>query len=415
MKVAYFTSQYPKISHTFIRREIAGVEEAGLEVLRISVRRSNESFVDERDRAELGRTRVLLDRGGLGLLPELLRVFVRHPLRLTRAAGIALAMGWNAPQGLLRHAAYLAEACLLLRWTVEEGVEHIHVHFATNPSDVAVLCQELGGPSFSFTAHRVEAGSPSSSSIARKVAAARFVVAICDEGRERLVERARPEDVHKIRVVRCGVDARFLRSEVAGAPQAPRLVCVARLSPEKGMYVLLRAAERLVREGLRFELSLVGDGPDRAPLEAFVREHGLLDCVRFEGWASGEEVRSRMCAARAVMLASFAEGLPVVLMEALALRRPVIATTVGGVPELVVPGVNGWLVPPGSDSALAEAMRAALTAPPAELDAMGARGAERVAEMHDASVQSRAMANLLLESRRDGSPPADGTQHGRRR
>ena len=405
MKVCYFTSQYPKVSHTFIRREIAGVEESGIEVLRVSVRRSGEQFVDWRDRAELERTRVLLDGGVRAVLPAAASMSLRHPLRTLRALRTAVAMGWKAPQGLLRHLAYLAEACLLLRWMRAERVDHIHVHFSTNPSDVALLCRELGGPPFSFTAHRVEAGAPSSSSIARKLAAASFAVAICEEGRGRLLAAARPEDVHKVRLVRCGVDEHFLRAAPSIVPEAPRLVCVARLSPEKGIFVLLRAAQRLVRQDVRFELSLLGDGPDRAALELEAGRLGLDGCVRFEGWASRDTVEERVRGSRALVLPSFGEGLPVVIMEALALRRPVIATRVNGVPELVEHGRCGWLVTPGSDGELFEAMRDALTRPATELDAMGALGAERVATMHNPVEQVRVIAQLL----RDICPNATGS------
>ena len=409
MKVAYLTSQYPKVSHTFIRREIAGLEAAGLDVLRISVRPSQDRLVDGLDLAELGRTRVLLGRGPLGLLPDALAVLLRHPLRLLRAVRVAAAMGRDARPGLARQLAYLAEACVLLRWTREAAVDHVHVHFSTNPANVALLCRELGGPPFSFTAHRVQAGTPSASSIARKVAAARFVVAICEEGRDRLLERARPEDAHKIRVVRCAVEDHFLGPGTGVPPESRRLVCVARHCPEKGLFVLLRAASRLVRDGVPFELSLLGDGPDRPALERMARDLGLGGCVRFEGWASREVVRRHIAGARALVLSSFEEGLPVSLMEALALRRPVIATSVNGVPELVEPGVCGWLVPPGSDERLAGAMREALTLPASDLDVMGARGAERVAAAHDPILQVRAMTQLLLEHGPARGPVASGT------
>ncbi|HVS17810.1 MAG TPA: colanic acid biosynthesis glycosyltransferase WcaL, partial [Planctomycetota bacterium] len=153
MRLAYLTNQYPKTSHTFIRREIAGLEDAGIEVERISVRAVDEPLVDERDRAELGRTHVLLARGALGLLPAVLATCAARPLSVLRALRSALAMGWKSPRGLARHLAYLAEACALVRWVSRRGVEHVHVHFATNPADVALLCRELGGPPFSFTAH----------------------------------------------------------------------------------------------------------------------------------------------------------------------------------------------------------------------------------------------------------------------
>ncbi|HZM00186.1 MAG TPA: glycosyltransferase, partial [Planctomycetota bacterium] len=375
----------------------------------ISVRSLADALVDELDRAELGRTRVLLDRGALGLLVPALRTALAHPLRMLRALRVAVAIGRRAPQGLARHFAYLAEACRLRCWAREAQVDHIHVHFSTNPSDVALLCRELGGPSFSFTAHRVEPGTPSCSGLGPKIAAASFVVAICEDGRRRLLEQARPADRGKIRIVRCAVDAHFLVPTPAIPPGSRRLVCVARLCPEKGHPVLLRAARLLVREGLRFELALVGDGPDRPALELAAEQLGLGGRVFFLGWADRHAVREQLRASRALVLASFAEGLPVAIMEALAQRRPVVATAVNGVPELVEPGVCGWLVPPGSDVQLAAAMRAALTRPTSELDAMGARGAARVAALHNPDAQARSIAELLLGAQArggDGARPA---------
>ena len=401
MKVAYLTNQYPKTSHTFVRREILGLEEAGFEVERISVRAVEEPLVDAGDQAERSRTRVLLARGALGLLPATLATCALRPLRTLRALRTAVAMGWSSPRGLARHLAYLAEACVLVRWSERLGVEHVHAHFSTNPADVVLLCRELGGPPFSFTAHgTADLGSPSAASLPEKIGKAAFAVAVCEEGRRRLLARAPRGHERKIHVVRCGVDRGFLGSDAAGVPAEPKLVCVARLSPEKDLETLLRAAALLVREGLALELSLIGDGPERPKLEDLAQELGLSGSVRFEGWRSGKEVHARILGSRALILSSRSEGLPVVIMEALALRRPVIATAVGGIPELVVPGDCGWLVPPGSVRELADAMREALVLPRDALDAMGRRGAARVRASHDASAQARSMARLFLASRR---------------
>lgn len=400
MKVAYLTNQYPKTSHTFIRREIDGLEEYGLEVERISVRAVDEPLVDAADRAERARTRVLLARGALGLLPGVLAAFASRPLRTLRALRTAIAMGWSSPRGVMRHLAYLAEACVLLRWLSRSGVEHVHAHFSTNPADVALLCNELGGPPFSFTAHgSADIGSASGASLPRKIARATFVIAVCEHGRRGLLQRAPCGHEHKIHVVRCGVDRQFLTANTSKVPSAPRLVCVARLSPEKGISVLLQAASVLAKERVDFELSVLGDGPERELLEALVLELDLSARVNLEGWKSGAEVYASILDSRALVLASYSEGLPVVIMEALAARRPVIATAVGGVSELVVPGECGWLVRPGAVRDLAEAMREALTLAPAELDAMGRRGSLRVTAAHDASAQARQMAQLFIASR----------------
>lgn len=411
MKIAYLTNQYPKTSHTFIRRELEGVESAGHTVERYSVRATDEPLVDASDVREHDRTRVILDRGALGLAADTAITCATSPLRALSAFALALRMSRRSSRGLVRHIAYFAEACTLARWTRRERVDHVHVHFATNPVDVALLCRELGGPPYSFTAHGTAdfgaastrsalsgKSSGAASSLAYKIDRAAFAVAVSDDGRSRLAAHASTSDLYKLHVVRCGVDRTFLGVDAPRIARDRRLVCVARLSREKGLPVLLRAAASLAHEGLPFELVLVGDGPERATLEAFVRDEQLESHVRFVGWQSGAEVRRWILASRALVLASHSEGLPVVLMESLALRRPVIATDVGGVAELVESASNGWLVPDDSESALAAAMRDALTMPTEELDALGRTGATRVAARHDASVQARAMAELFVSS-----------------
>lgn len=411
MKIAYLTNQYPKTSHTFIRREIEEVERCGHAVERFSIRTSTEPLVDAHDLRERARTRVLLDGGVPGLAIDAAWVLATRPLRALRALSIALRMSRRSSRGVVRHLAYFAEACTLARIATREHIDHVHAHFATNPVDVALLCRALGGPPYSFTAHgtadfglgATESSGPlagAGASLACKIEQAAFVVAVSDDGRRRLAEHTAVHELHKLHVVRCGLDRSFLDAPRHAIPADRRVVCVARLSHEKGLPVLLRAAARLARELLEFELVLVGDGPQRAELEALVRAEQIDAHVRFAGWQDGAAVRRTILASRALVLASHSEGLPVVIMEALALGRPVIATNVGGVGELVEPASTGWLVPPGSERALADALREALTMPPDELERRGCRGAERVTTRHDARVQGRALAQLFVDAKR---------------
>jgi glycosyltransferase involved in cell wall biosynthesis len=157
----------------------------------------------------------------------------------------------------------------------------------------------------------------------------------------------------------------------------------------------VEAAGILVREGLHFELELVGDGPMRGAIEALVEQLGVGRQVRLAGWMVGAEVRQAILAARALVLPSFAEGLPVAVMEALALGRPVITSAVAGTPELVESGRTGWLVPAGSVDGLAAAMRAALEAAPSRLSEMGRAGAALVAKLHDAGREAARLAALF--------------------
>lgn len=395
-RIAYLVNQYPKGSHTFIRREIFGLEAHGVPVERFSIRPLEGRLVDVRDVEERARTRVLLEAGVLRVVGAALLCLVTRPLALARALALAVQVGWRSDRGLLRHLVYLAEACLLLREL--RGVDHLHAHFGTNPATVAMLCRVLGGPSFSFTVHGPEEfDKPDLLGLDEKIRRAEFVVSVSSFGRSQLYRRCAADLWPKVQVVHCGVDAAFLESPHVPVPATPRLACVGRLCEQKGQLLLIEAAARLAKDGVDFHLVLVGDGELREEIEARIVAHGLTDKVEITGWASGERVREELLAARAMVLPSFAEGLPVVIMEALALGRPVLSTYVAGIPELVLPEC-GWLVPAGSVDALVEGMRAVLRATPAKLDAMGRVGRERVRARHDADRVTRRLGDLFRES-----------------
>lgn len=345
MKVAYLVNRYPAPSHTFIRREIAALEALGLEVGRFSIR-GDAPLVDLADLEERRRTRSILEAGPMELLGASIAAALLRPLKLARALALVVRLGWRSDRGLLRHLVYLVEACLLSRWLRASGAEHLHAHFGTNPAAVAAMCHALGGPPFSFTVHGPEEfDRPEALRLGDKCREARFVVAISEFGRSQLYRWCHIEDWQKIHVVRCGVDAGFLRAGRVPVPAAPRIVTIGRLSEQKGHAVLLEALAMLHRGHIEFEAVLVGDGPLRLPLERLARSLGIDGRVRFLGTVDGPRIIKEVQEARALVLPSFAEGLPVVIMEALALGRPVVATYVAAIPELVVPGVSGWLVP----------------------------------------------------------------------
>jgi glycosyltransferase involved in cell wall biosynthesis len=396
MRIAYLINQYPRTSHSFIRREIQALEAIGHEVLRYSVRPASAEKASREDQLEQGKTRVVLGAGPALHLAALAGQALRHPLVLARALRLAVRLGWRSDRGLLRHLVYLAEACVLTRWLRQAGAEHLHAHFGTNSAALAALCRELGGPPFSFTVHGPEEfDKPQALALGEKVRRASFVVAISSFGRSQLFRWSRHVDWSKIQVVRCGVGPDLLGAPLTPVPAAPRLVCVARLSEQKGHLLLVEAAGILAREGVDFELELVGDGPLRGAIESLVEQLGVGRQVRLSGWKDGAEVRQAILAARALVLPSFAEGLPVAVMEALALGRPVITSAIAGTPELVESGRTGWLVPAGSIEGLVTGMRAALDAAPSRLSEMGLAGAALVAELHDAGREATRLAALF--------------------
>ncbi len=402
MKIAYLVNQYPRGSHTFIRREIEALEAMGVEVSRYTLRGTTENLSDPADRAEQLRTRIVLEGGAMGLLTALMGCALRHPLKLARALRLAVQVGWTSEGGLLKHLAYLGEACVLLRWMHGDPPDHLHVHFGTNATTVAMLLHVLGGPNYSFTAHGPEEfDKPGLISLGEKILRARCVFAISNFGRSQLYRQVPRNHWDKIHIMRCGVDAQFLAGGPSPVPDTLRLISVGRLNEQKGQLLLVDAAAELAKRGTDFELVLVGDGEMRATLEARICALGVSDRVSITGWATNAEVKEYIQRGRALVLPSFAEGLPVVIMEALALGRPVLSTYVAGIPELVEPGMCGWLVPAGALSPLVDAMEAVLQTPVQRLSEMGAEGYRRVLEFHDASKNAQALLDVLSETRRD--------------
>ena len=396
MKIAYLVNQYPKVSHSFIRREILALEENGLKIERFAVRACDGELVDEADKQELEKTRVILQEGIVGLLLGLLSVALSAPLPFVRALKLALTVGWGSERGVVLHLAYLAEACILLGWLRECQITHLHAHFGTNSTTVAMLCGVLGGPPYSFTVHGPEEFDKAAAiSLGEKINRAAFVVAISSFGRSQLYRWCDRQHWSKIYIVRCGVDRSFLSGEFVPIAETPQLVCVGRLSEQKGHLLLLEAAQQLGKAGVPFKLAFVGDGELRSEIEASIAKHNLQDSIEITGWASSDTVRKYLLESRALVLPSFAEGLPVVIMEALALKRPVVSTYVAGIPELVDPGKCGLLVPAGDADALAMAMRTILQMPVADLEAWGRTGAERVALQHDIDREARWLATLF--------------------
>lgn len=312
MRVAFLTNQYPKVSHTFIRREINGLEAAGVHVERYSVRRTSDHLVDEADRRENECTRAILSSGIAGLVPAFLWTGIRHPFRLLRTLVRAWRMGWGSDRGPLVHLVYVAEACVLMAWAKKDRIEHVHVHFGTNPTAVALLAHWLGGPSYSFVVHGPEEfDKPESLGMEAKIKEAKFVVAISSYGRSQLFRWCDESQWPKIKVIRMGVDGDFLDDP----PQLPmpdggKLVCVGRLCPQKGQVLLVDAFAKVLALGHDAELVLVGDGESRPQVERRIHECGIEQQVRITGWAGADTVRNEILAARALVLPSFSEGLP---------------------------------------------------------------------------------------------------------
>lgn len=358
-------------------------------------------LVDQQDETERGRTRYVLREGAPALLLHLSRLLFTRPMRLLKAVSLAWRMGRRGDRPLLVHFAYVAEACCIERWLRLAGIEHLHAHFGTNSAEVAMLVRLLGGPPWSFTIHGpTEFDKAQLLGLAEKVNRSEFVIAISSYGRSQLYRFVDHRYWSKVQVVHCGLDRDFCALPNTVVPAAQRLVCVGRLCEEKGQLLLVEAAWRLATMGRNFELVLAGDGQMRNQIQDLITHYDLTDRVRITGWISGKQVRDEILAARALVLPTFAEGLPVVIMEAMALQRPIISTFIAGIPELVLPGKHGWLVPAGDVNALVQAIEECLDTSPELIALMGNAARERVLARHDVDIAAAKLAKLFSAASR---------------
>ncbi|KRB79419.1 glycosyl transferase family 1 [Sphingomonas sp. Root710] len=398
MRLAYLLNSYPMTSTTFIRREIAAIERAGVPVKRFAVRHWAERLVDPQDMSERNRTEYLLTGQGGRLIGGLARHALFHPRGFAEALEATGEMHRAAGGGFVRHSAYLTQAVRLKRRCVQLGIDHVHAHFSTNAAAVAMLCRRLGGPRYSFTVHGPnELEQLAENSVADKVRDAAFVVAISDYCRNRLIAELPADLADRVKVVPCGIE--LSDYPVTPNPMSGRFLSVGRLCPEKGQAEIPAAIAAVARDHPGLSIVLIGDGESRAAVEREIGATGTGGRVKLIGWRSNAEVRRRIGETRALVLPSHAEGLPIAIMEAFAMGRPVITTPVAGIPELVDQSC-GWLVPPGDADALAAAIGAAMTATKGMLGKMGREGRKRVAARHDlAGIAPRLIA--LFESAAD--------------
>lgn len=409
--VAYLTGQYPKMSHTFIQREVAGLRALGVEVRTCQVRAAPPAQIAPDQEAEAAATFTILDAARLP--HRLAGAHLRLLLRAPGAWGRALRLAWRTRQPGLRAGLYqlfyFAEAGVLADHLHRIRAVHLHNHFADSSGSVAMLAAELAGLPWSFTEHGPNLFfAPERWRLDEKVARARFVACISHFCRSQMMLFSDPAHWPKLEIVRCGIEPeRYGTAPNRPAGAAPRLLFIGRLAAVKGVPVLLQALAQLAPAHPGLGLTLIGDGPDRAALAAQAAALGLSERVVFAGLQGEAEVAEALAAHDMLVLPSFAEGVPVVLMEAMASRLPVVATRVGGVAELVRDGESGLLVAPGDADGLSEAIDTLLN-DPSRARRMGAAGRAFVLARHDVRQEAARLAGLIAAATRSAAPEAHG-------
>jgi colanic acid/amylovoran biosynthesis glycosyltransferase len=407
MKIGFLASCYPRAVDTAVRNEVLGLRELGHRVDTFSVRRAEVSQLTSElhQREHANTTYIVSDR--LYATPlSALKLLLRRPACFFRALALARRTRPEGLRGLALQTAYFLEATYLADQLLERGIQHLHNHIGENSASVAMLASALSGIPFSLTIHGPYIfRAPERWALGEKIMQSAFTVAITDFTRSQCMMFIPVEFWRKLHIVRCGPEVELLQaeppplpSEADGLKRGRRLIWVGRICEEKGVPILLEACQRLVREELAFELVMVGEGPMRGTVEAEIQERGLGDHITITGWMNGEEVREQIAGCHAMVLPSFAEGLPAVIMEAMAFERPVISTYIAGIPELIEPGRNGWLVPAGSVDALAVAMHELIEAPLSELERLGRASREAVLRLHNTPAEVRKLEILIRAS-----------------
>jgi glycosyltransferase involved in cell wall biosynthesis len=395
-RLAYLTSLYPAASHTFIQREIAGLRTLGFDVVTCSVRIPDAShLIGAQEKAARAETFYILDAACKpATLPRALLGALAHPARLAQT----LALAWRtAPPGLrggAKQLAYLTEAMILAQHLKAQNINHLHNHFASASANVAMLASQLSGVPFSYTLHGPsDLYEPDTWHLREKTARATFVACISHFARSQAMLFSDPAHWEKLRIVHCGVIPDLYDHAPPGTHSGTRLIFVGRLAAVKGLRVLFNAFAKARETHPDLHLTLVGDGDDRAHLERLAAPLG--DAVHFAGYMSQDAVAKALAEADALVLPSFAEGLPVVLMEALASARPVIATQVAGVSELVENGVTGFVVPPGDTTTLADRIKE-LASDPDMRTRMGEAGRIKVHADFDVRIEAARIGALFV-------------------
>lgn len=408
--VAYLTSRYPALSHTFIEREVAGLRRAGIHVETFTVRPTpRDQLATDALRAEATRTRPIVGAGAGTWALAHLRLLARNPAVWSAGLARALRTGPATPRARLWQVFYFAEAVVLVQLMRRARLRHVHAHFANVASDVArhtaALGRDLDGPGswkWSFTMHGPTGfEAVKAVDLAAKTRDADGVSCITDYCRSQLMALVAPQHWPKLRVVHMSVDAQTYHPPTRGRTHdgPVRLLMVGRLVPQKGPSILLEAVELLRRRGVRLEATIVGAGPLADELARTVQRRGLQEWITLAGPVGQDRLPKLYRGADIFVLPSFQEGLPVVLMEAMATQLPVITTQIAGVNELVRDGVHGFVVPAGRADRLAYAIEA-LAADPSARQAMGRAGRQAVLDGFTADDSGRAAREFVLDVQR---------------
>jgi colanic acid/amylovoran biosynthesis glycosyltransferase len=398
LRMGYLVSKYPAVSHTFILREILALRERGVHIEVASINDPTvRGDMTQVEKDEADRTFYVKQAGALGVMRAACPMLIRHPVGLLRGLRFALSLGRGGPARTLLCFFYYAEALILSRWLQRQSLDHLHVHFASQAATVALILTHIAPVNLSITVHGPdEFFDVPGFYLVEKIAAARFITCISFFAQSQLMKLTPGTQWHKFDIARLGVDCNHFSPRLSrpSSPDCFEILSVGRLVPAKGQRVLIEAAAQLIRDGRQIRLRFVGDGPDRKQLEDLVKQKGLVSQIRFEGSINQDRIQEFYMATDIFAMASFAEGIPVVLMEAMAMGIPCVATSINGIPELIRDGIDGLLVAPSDVQGLALAL-ARLMDENTLRETLGKAGRLRIQQNYELSKSADRIAALL--------------------
>lgn len=395
-KIAYLVSEYPAISHAFIYTEIAELRKQGVSVDTFSINLTkNASQLQPLEQAEIESTIYIKAINPIKALFSTVSFLIKHPQRYTKMFMAALSLGKKGLKSFLKGLGYLVESVLLLNELNKRNISHVHNHFGNAAAMVAMISERSGLISYSLSLHGPAIfDSVDSELLEEKIKHAKFIRTISQYCQSQAMKLVPFEYWHKFSIVRCGVDLNHFSCHETNKNEVPVLLCVGRLVSQKAQHILVEASYQLKNQGIEHQLIFVGAGPDLQSLEHLVAQRKLDSVVSFAGAIGQQALIHYYNKADILVLPSFSEGIPVVLMEAMAMKLPVVSTRVAGIPELIESECEGLLVSPSSVGELSDAIQKLIHNPSLTKE-YSDNAFHKVTEHYNASINSIKMAELF--------------------
>jgi len=400
LNIAYLTSRYPAISHTFILREVRSLRNQGLFINVASINNPDRPLqqLTQEEKEEANNTYFVKNHGIKGALSTHLTMLIHHPKHYLSGFLLSLRLGGlNLPK-LKLCILYFVEAIMIGQWMKKTQSKHLHVHFASQAATVGMITKQIFPISLSYTVHGPdEFYDVSVHSLKEKIKYADFIICIGYFSRSQMMKLSDYKYWNKLEIAPLGVDPLlFAPVTQENENDETEIICVGRLTPAKGQHILISAIKQLADKEKNIKLRIIGDGPDRRSLEKQVKQFNLQDNIIFEGAVNQDKIRQLYAKADIFVLASFAEGIPVVLMEAMAMEIPCISTNITGTPELIRNDIDGILVPASDETKLADAIESLIDNATLRIK-LGKAGRQRVIEKYNLDPNIDRLAKIFLK------------------